>query len=578
MIRPKRSVRGAAATIALTSGISVVAPAVIGAVAHAANTQTMYATTDVNVRSASSNSGKVLTVVARGQSVQVTGEKVRGWIPVAVNGTTGWIYQRFLTEESIRPVHFGSDPLPDTMIATVPVNVRDNSANAGKVLTVAERGQEVQVTGRPDGGWLPVSVNGKSGWIYGRYLATGKVAPAPSKPTVDATSGSSTSRDKSRPALDNAATRTTSGVNVRTAPSPSGQVIDQLADGAGVEVTGEAHGNWVEVRANGHTGWVYRTHLSGKVPAAQPIKHAEPAKHSEPAKSTKHAKDGASTHTTSGVNVRTAPTPKASIVTSLAEGTGIKVTGNARGNWVEVRANGHTGWVYRTHLSGKVPAAQPIKHAEPAKHSEPAKSTKHAKDGASTHTTSGVNVRTAPTPKASIVTSLAEGTGIKVTGNARGNWVEVRANGHTGWVYRTHLSGKVPAAQPIKHAEPVKHKGGDTSRDTTRPSRHHAKDGASNKGSGRVGGRCIASFYDEPQSTASGEQFNPNAMTAAHKSLSLGTHIRVTNVRNGRSVVVRINDRGPYVAGRCVDLSRASFAEIADLGQGTTPITYTVLD
>ena len=400
MIRPKRSVRGAAATIALTSGISVVAPAVIGAVAHAANTQTMYATTDVNVRSASSNSGKVLAVVARGQSVQVTGEKVRGWIPVAVNGTTGWIYQRFLTEESIRPVHFGSDPLPDTMIATVPVNVRDNSANAGKVLTVAERGQEVQVTGRPDGGWLPVSVNGKSGWIYGRYLTTGKSAPAPAKPNTDTKGDSSTSRDTNRPALDNAATRTTSGVNVRTAPSPSGQVIDQLADGAGVEVTGEAHGNWVQVRA------------------------------------------------------------------------------------------GH----------------------------------------------------------------------------------------RTGWVYRTHLSGKVPAAQPIKHAEPVKHKGGDTSRDTTRPSRHHAKDGASNKGSGRVGGRCIASFYDEPQSTASGEQFNPNAMTAAHKSLSLGTHIRVTNVRNGRSVVVRINDRGPYVAGRCVDLSRASFAEIADLGQGTTPITYTVLD
>ena len=400
MIRPKRSVRGAAATIALTSGISVVAPAVIGAVAHAANTQTMYATTDVNVRSASSNSGKVLTVVARGQSVQVTGEKVRGWIPVAVNGTTGWIYQRFLTAENVRPAHLGSDPLPDTMVATVPVNVRDDSANAGKVLTVAERGQEVQVTGRPDGGWLPVSVNGKSGWIYGRYLTTGKSAPAPAKPNTDTKGDSSTSRDTNRPALDNAATRTTSGVNVRTAP----------------------------------------------------------------------------------------------------------------------------------------------------------------------------------TPKASIVTSLAEGTGVKVTGDARGNWVEVRANGHTGWVYRTHLSGKVPAAQPIKHAEPVKHKGGDTSRDTTRPSRHHAKDGDSNKGSGRADARCVASFYDEPQSTASGEQFNPNAMTAAHKSLSLGTHIRVTNVRNGRSVVVRINDRGPYVAGRCVDLSRASFAEIADLGQGTTPITYTVLD
>jgi len=155
VIRPKRSVRGAAATTALTSGISVVAPAVIGSVAHAANTQTMYTTADVNVRSASSNSGRVLTVAARGQSVKVTGEKVRGWVPVAVNGTSGWIYQRYLTEENVHPVHFGSDPLPDTMIAAVPVNVRSDSANAGKVLTVAERGQQVQITGRPDGGWGP---------------------------------------------------------------------------------------------------------------------------------------------------------------------------------------------------------------------------------------------------------------------------------------------------------------------------------------------------------------------------------------------------------------------------------------
>ena len=398
MIRPKRSVRGAAATIALTSGISVVAPAVIGSVAHAANTQTMYTTADVNVRSASSNSGRVLTVAARGQSVKVTGEKVRGWVPVAVNGTSGWIYQRYLTEENVHPVHFGSDPLPDTMIAAVPVNVRSDSANAGKVLTVAERGQQVQVTGRPDGGWVPVSVNGKSGWIYGRYLTTGKAAAAPAKPKTDAKNDSSTSRDQGRPALGNAATRTTSGLNMRTAPSPSGQVINQLASGAGVQVTGEVHGNWVQIRANGYTGWAYRTHLTGNVPAT--------------------------------------------------------------------------------------------------KVDTPSRNT---------------------------------------------------------------------------------HRGSDTSRDKARPPRQDSSNGDSDKGSGRIAGRCIASFYDEPQTTASGEQFNPNAMTAANKTLPLGTRIRVTNVRNGRSTVVRINDRGPYVAGRCVDLSRASFARIADIGQGTAPITYTIL-
>ena len=400
MIRPKRSVRGAAATIALTSGISVVAPAVIGSVAHAANTQTMYTTADVNVRSASSNTGRVLTVAARGQSVKVTGEKVRGWVPVAVNGTSGWIYQRYLTEENVHPVHFGSDPLPDTMIAAVPVNVRSDSANAGKVLTVAERGQQVQITGRPDGGWVPVSVNGKSGWIYGRYLTTGKAAATPAKPKTktDAKNDSSTSRDQGRPALGNAATRTTSGLNMRTAPSPSGQVINQLASGAGVQVTGEVHGNWVQIRANGYTGWAYRTHLTGNVPAT--------------------------------------------------------------------------------------------------KVDTPSRNT---------------------------------------------------------------------------------HRGSDTSRDKARPPRQDSSNDDSVKGSGRIAGRCIASFYDEPQTTASGEQFNPNAMTAANKTLPLGTRIRVTNVRNGRSTVVRINDRGPYVAGRCVDLSRASFARIADIGQGTAPITYTIL-
>jgi rare lipoprotein A len=58
--------------------------------------------------------------------------------------------------------------------------------------------------------------------------------------------------------------------------------------------------------------------------------------------------------------------------------------------------------------------------------------------------------------------------------------------------------------------------------------------------------------------TASGERFDTNAMTAAHRSLPFGTHVRVVNKSTGQSVVVRINDRGPYARGRVIDLSRAS--------------------
>ena len=64
----------------------------------------------------------------------------------------------------------------------------------------------------------------------------------------------------------------------------------------------------------------------------------------------------------------------------------------------------------------------------------------------------------------------------------------------------------------------------------------------------------IASVYHDPI-TANGEHMNPNAMTAAHKSLPMGSRVTVHNKQNGRSVTVRINDRGPYVTGRVIDLS-----------------------
>ena len=77
----------------------------------------------------------------------------------------------------------------------------------------------------------------------------------------------------------------------------------------------------------------------------------------------------------------------------------------------------------------------------------------------------------------------------------------------------------------------------------------------------------VASMYSEPQAIAcGGGRFNPKAMTAAHKTLPCGTKVKVTNLRNGRSVIVTINDRGPYVKGRIIDLSRASAAAIGFSG------------
>ncbi len=75
-----------------------------------------------------------------------------------------------------------------------------------------------------------------------------------------------------------------------------------------------------------------------------------------------------------------------------------------------------------------------------------------------------------------------------------------------------------------------------------------------------------ASWYGSGKKTANGERFNPNGYTAAHRSLPFGTRVRVTNRANGRSVVVRINDRGPFVGGRVIDLARGSARAIGMSG------------
>lgn len=85
----------------------------------------------------------------------------------------------------------------------------------------------------------------------------------------------------------------------------------------------------------------------------------------------------------------------------------------------------------------------------------------------------------------------------------------------------------------------------------------------------------IASQYRSGP-TASGQKFSRGALTAAHKTLPFGTRVRVTNKRNGRSVVVRINDRGPYIRGRIIDLTPAGTAALG-FGYSVAPVTVQVI-
>jgi rare lipoprotein A len=88
----------------------------------------------------------------------------------------------------------------------------------------------------------------------------------------------------------------------------------------------------------------------------------------------------------------------------------------------------------------------------------------------------------------------------------------------------------------------------------------------------------VASFYTEGTKTANGEKFNTLDLTAAHPTLPFGTKLRVTNVASGKSVMVRVNDRGPYVPGRVVDVSYSAADALGMVGKGVAKVKLDVVE
>lgn len=88
----------------------------------------------------------------------------------------------------------------------------------------------------------------------------------------------------------------------------------------------------------------------------------------------------------------------------------------------------------------------------------------------------------------------------------------------------------------------------------------------------------LASYYKSGKTTANGERFKPMGMTAAHRTLPFGTKVVVTHLKTGKSVVVRINDRGPFIKGRVIDLSLGAAKVMGLLGSGVAKVRFEVMN
>ncbi|MCD1284848.1 septal ring lytic transglycosylase RlpA family lipoprotein [Brevibacterium sp. CCUG 69071] len=124
--------------------------------------------------------------------------------------------------------------------------------------------------------------------------------------------------------------------------------------------------------------------------------------------------------------------------------------------------------------------------------------------------------------------------------------------------------------------------GSSSSGSSSKGSSADENDGPSKSGkSAGESGSCPMSYYGggdgfDGQKTANGESFDTNKLTAAHKTLPFGSKVKITNEANGKSVTVRINDRGPYHGNRCFDLSKAAMEAVGGVGAGQINGSYDV--
>ena len=163
------------------------------------------------------------------------------------------------------------------------------------------------------------------------------------------------------------------------------------------------------------------------------------------------------------------------------------------------------------------------------------------------------------------------------TANAAASWscegAEYVCGSSGSKATQSYADSEPKAARTSKRARAV----ATTNDDAAPVRRQKVKVAKADNDSGGDSSSGKASYYWQPQALASGGRFNPNAMTAAHKTLPFGTRVRVTNQNNGQSVEVVINDRGPYIAGRIIDLSKAAAHSINMQNSGVAPVTVRIL-
>ncbi len=530
------------------------------------------ATEGVNIRSGPSTSKSIVGGLYRGGTITAlsTGS---GWTKVRFNGDVGYISSKYLTKDNGIPAP-GDINTGSVKITTTDLNVRKGPGLSYDRITTLADGMKVTLTGKASRGFAEVALGSGKGWVSTQYLASSNGLPK--------ITGTRTA---------------TADLLVRTTADADFGIITEIKKGAKVQVTGAAKNGRAQIVYGNAVRWVTAKYLSNTHVNAPSVPTLP--------------KITGTRYATTELMIRTTSSDNFKDLGDVSKGTKLKITGVIKSGRAQIIYDNAVRWVTAKYLSKTKPKSGGSGGGGPSLDA----GDYAVEKGLQNHSIKVHRAILEEFPQIKTFYGVApnswnaehrDGRAIDIMiPNYESSSGKALGDDIAAWLKKNHSSLGINYLiwqQRIWNIERnsegwrwMADRGNDSANHynhihvTTFASGHPSAGGSGkvkksdndkkakkSSDSGQTG-TCKASFYDEPQETATGGWFDPEKLSTAHKSLPFNTLVKVTNLVNGKTVTVPVLDRGPYIEGRCLDLSKAAMRKIGGLDAGVVPVKYEIL-
>ncbi len=307
-------------------------------------------TTDAYVRTDADSTAWVLGTAYEGDQIGITGDPVGNWTPVNFYGRAGWISTKLLTTDD-------ASAAAQTITKAISQDylwVRTGESTAATNIGMLYPGDEVEVTGSPVGGWVPILYKDQAAFVaanYSRYVTDPAVVNLSAKTDTEAaaTPQADTTAETAAPAAT-VTKYTTTDVNVRVGPGTDQESVTVLPQNSEVQATGQTSGDWSEITYEGASRWINTAFLSDTQTA---VEEAAPAEEGPSAGATPTTVG--TRYTTAPLNAYLSSTQGKPGTTVIAEGTAVEITGAEENGRSQYVLDGTTYWSATEYLSTDAP-------------------------------------------------------------------------------------------------------------------------------------------------------------------------------------------------------------------------------